>query len=59
MVAEHFGKLGFTLTGREPDGGSLWRLALAEHQDRSLPMRIIGADPRRRVERDERVALGS
>jgi FkbH-like protein len=59
MVAEHFGKLGFTLTGREPDGGSLWRLALAEHQDRSLPMRIIGADPGRRVLRDERVALGS
>jgi FkbH-like protein len=59
MVAEHFGKLGFTLTGREPDGGSLWRLALAEHQDRSLPMRIIGADHWRRVERHERVALGS
>jgi FkbH-like protein len=59
MVAEHFGKLGFTLTEREPDGGSLWRLALADYQDRSLPMRIIGADPHGRVERDERVALGS
>ena len=59
MVAEHFGKLGFSLTEREPDGGSLWRLALAEYQDRSLPMRIIGADRGRRVGREERVALDS
>jgi FkbH-like protein len=59
MVAEHFGKLGFSLTEREPDGGSLWRLALAEYQDRSLPMRIIGADHGRRVGREKRVALGS
>jgi FkbH-like protein len=59
MVAEHFGKLGFSLTKREPDGGSLWRLALAEYQDRSLPMRIIGADPGRQIGREQRVALGS
>ena len=59
MVAEHFGKLGFSLTKREPDGGSLWRLALAEYQDRSLPMRIVGADPGPRGGLDRRVALGS
>jgi len=59
MVAEHFGKLGFSLTERQPDGGSLWRLALAEYQDRSLPMRIVSADHGRRVGRETRVALGS
>jgi FkbH-like protein len=59
MVADHFGKLDFSLTAREPDGGSLWRLALADYQDRSLPMRIIGAEHGRRVEPDKRVALGS
>jgi len=59
MVAEHFGKLGFSLTAREPDGGSLWRLALAEYQNRSLPMRIVGADPGPRGGLDRRVALGS
>jgi FkbH-like protein len=59
MVAEHFGKLGFSLTKREPDGGSLWRLALAEYQDRSLPMRIIGVDSGRPTGREQRVALGS
>jgi predicted enzyme involved in methoxymalonyl-ACP biosynthesis len=59
MVAEHFGKLGFSLTARQPDGGSLWRLALAEYRDQSLPMRIVGADHGRRVAREQRVALGS
>jgi FkbH-like protein len=40
MVAEHYGKLGFTLTETLADGGTVWTLDLSDFDAKSLPMRI-------------------
>jgi FkbH-like protein len=42
MVADHYGKLGFSLVERHADGSSLWRLDLADYSAPQLPMRYTG-----------------
>jgi FkbH-like protein len=41
MVAEHFGKLGFTRTAELPDGGTEWALDLAGYRAPLLPLTIV------------------
>jgi FkbH-like protein len=40
MVADHYGKLGFTLVEGSPEQGSVWALDLAGHAPTELPMTI-------------------
>ena len=42
MVADHYGKLGFTLVAAGEDGSSRWRLDLADYVPPALPMRFTG-----------------
>jgi hypothetical protein len=42
MVADHYGKLGFTLVVAGEDGSSRWRLDLADYTPPALPMRFTG-----------------
>jgi FkbH-like protein len=42
MVADHYGKLGFTLVVAGEDGSSRWRLDLADYVPPALPMRFTG-----------------
>jgi FkbH-like protein len=42
MVADHYGKLGFTQTDAGADGSSRWRLELADYVAPDLPMRFTG-----------------
>jgi FkbH-like protein len=42
MVADHYGKLGFTLVSAGDDGSSSWRLDLADYAPPALPMRFTG-----------------
>jgi predicted enzyme involved in methoxymalonyl-ACP biosynthesis len=42
MVADHYGKLGFTLVVVGEDGSSRWRLELADYAPPALPMRFTG-----------------
>jgi len=42
MVADHYGKLGFTLVSAGDDGSSRWRLDLADYAPPALPMRFTG-----------------
>ena len=42
MVAEHYGKLGFTWIEANEDGSSRWRLDLADYVAPELPMRFTG-----------------
>ena len=42
MVADHYGKLGFTLVMAGEDGSSRWRLDLADYVPPALPMRFTG-----------------
>ncbi len=44
IVAEHYGKLGFTLVERGDGGTSLWRLDLSGYTAPDLPMRFTGPD---------------
>jgi FkbH-like protein len=41
MVAEHYGKLGFTLVEEDKNGGSVWMLELADYQRPDIPMQIV------------------
>jgi FkbH-like protein len=41
MVADHYGKLGFTLVDEATDGTSVWQLELDKYQTPELPMQII------------------
>ncbi len=41
MVAEHYPKLGFTETGREPDGARSFELRVADYVTPELPARIV------------------
>ena len=41
MVAEHFGRLGFTKVSEIPDGAATWSMALDNYQSPQLPMQII------------------
>jgi FkbH-like protein len=40
MVADHYGKLGFTLIDKTADGGSVWILELDGYQAPDLPMQV-------------------
>ena len=40
MVADHYGKLGFTLVEGSAETGSLWRLDLGPYVEPDLPMRV-------------------
>jgi FkbH-like protein len=44
MVADHYGKLGFTLVEEDTDGGSVWVLELARYQRPELPMQIVSEE---------------
>jgi FkbH-like protein len=44
MVADHYGKLGFTLTDQTADGGSVWTLELDRYHAPDLPMQINGEE---------------
>jgi FkbH-like protein len=41
LVAEHYAQLGFTLVERDGDASSLWRLTLADYENRNTHIREI------------------
>jgi predicted enzyme involved in methoxymalonyl-ACP biosynthesis len=45
LVRDHYEKLGFTKTGGEAGGETIWRLAIGEYADKELPMKIEASAP--------------
>ena len=50
LVAEHFGKLGFTRTAENADGSTEWRLDLAGYIAPDLPIHIVRPQERQAAE---------
>jgi FkbH-like protein len=44
LVADHYGKLGFRLAERLPDGSTRWTLELTELREVALPLRVRSRD---------------
>ena len=44
IVAEHYPKLGFTETGRTPDGARSFELRLDRYVAPELPVRVVRAE---------------